>query len=163
MQPNEITLTTDSPEETRRVGAALASQLPSGVVVVLLIGPLGGGKTTFTQGLAEGLGILQTVTSPSFLLMKEYTSGSRILRHLDIFRLSQAEELRPVGLTEDLPADCVVAVEWADRFSLPIDAPTVVVEFSFAEEEHQRSITVSGEGMASKTGPEGLIHALRSP
>ncbi|MCD6282763.1 tRNA (adenosine(37)-N6)-threonylcarbamoyltransferase complex ATPase subunit type 1 TsaE [bacterium] len=152
-------LTTRSADETRAVAARLVAQLPVSLVVLLLIGPLGSGKTTFVQGLAQGLGINSVVTSPSFLLMKDYSEGDRPLRHVDLFRLSSLVETVPLGLAEDLPDDAVVAVEWADRFGLQVSAPRITIRFGQGADECERSLTISAE-----TGvfPSEMLNALRA-
>ncbi len=148
MCSRDVVLTTRSADETRSVAARLAAQLPASLVAVLLVGPLGSGKTTFVQGLAVGLGIDGVVTSPSFLLMKDYSEGSRPMRHVDLFRLSCPDETAPLGLVEDLPDDAVVVVEWADRFSLPISAPIVTVRFEQGAAECERRLIFSTESGA---------------
>jgi len=147
MCSQEIALITRSADETRAVAARLAVQLPVSLVVLLLVGSLGSGKTTFVQGLAKGLGISSVVTSPSFLLMKDYPEGSRPIRHVDLFRLRCAEETASLGLVDDLPDDAMVVIEWADRFGLQILAPTVMVRFEQGVDEGERKLIFS-----TKTG-----------
>jgi tRNA threonylcarbamoyladenosine biosynthesis protein TsaE len=110
---------TNSPEETRAVAKELAEELKIGDVV-LLEGDLGAGKTTFIQGLAEGLGVPEDyyVSSPTFALINEYP-GRLTLYHIDLYRL-EPEEVEDLGL-EDLLAQGVLAIEWAERlpFSFP--------------------------------------------
>lgn len=135
-----ITQTTD---ETRAAGRALAHRLRPGDIV-LLEGPLGSGKTTFVQGVAEGLGASQPVTSPSFVIVNEYQIGDRksevgnqndlisdsrhpisILRHIDLYRLPDPTvDLERIGLRE-LLADpqAVTVVEWAERLPLTAQVP----------------------------------------
>jgi tRNA threonylcarbamoyladenosine biosynthesis protein TsaE len=103
------------------VGAAIASMLEPGDVV-LLAGPLGAGKTQFAKGIAEGLGVEETVVSPTFTIAREYVGrgkpGMRML-HVDVYRLDQAQEVLDLGL-EDLAIsatgelDAVTVVEWGD-------------------------------------------------
>jgi len=138
MDKSALIITTEHPEATRRIASRVAAVLPGGTVAILLVGPLGGGKTVFVQGLAAGLGIPSRVTSPSFLIMKQHVGGVRPLRHLDLFRLRGPEDLPVLGLTDDLPPGCVVAVEWADRFPLPLEAPELVVGCGFGERECER-------------------------
>ena len=108
-----------SEEETRAVGARLASRLSPGTVL-LLSGDLGAGKTAFTKGLAEGLGIDPAeVTSPTFTLVHEYRGGRLPLIHVDLYRLDRAD-LDEIGLDQDLAAVGVTAVEWAERLTRPI-------------------------------------------
>lgn len=114
-----------SPDDTRRVAAELARGLGDGDVV-LLDGDLGAGKTQFAQGVAEGLGVTEPVTSPTFNIMFEYTSGRVPLYHFDLYRLDDASQLEDVdfyGVT-DSSTPGVALVEWAPMFpdEMPEDA-----------------------------------------
>ena len=105
---------------TRALGEALAHQLQPGSIL-LLVGDLGAGKTCLVQGLAEGLGILEPITSPTFALAQHYqTSHGRALVHLDLYRLEQsaaADELFAQEEEEALALGAVLAVEWPERLS----------------------------------------------
>jgi len=107
----DLALLTRSPKETRDVGRALAAIVRPGDVLVVA-GDLGAGKTTFVQGLAEGLGITDGIVSPTFTLAREYEGRVRLV-HVDLYRLDRAQELLDLGL-EDLADDAVLAVEWGD-------------------------------------------------
>ena len=89
----------NSPEETRRLGMQLAEELRPGDVI-LLEGPLGAGKSEFARGVAKGLGVRETVTSPSFTILNVYESGRIPLYHFDWYRLESEEELYELGLDE---------------------------------------------------------------
>ena len=105
-----------SEDETRVIALLLARNLKPGSVL-LLSGDLGAGKTAFVRGLAEGLGISSDeVTSPTFTLVHEYRGGRLPLIHVDLYRLDRAA-LDEIGLDEDLAAQGVVAIEWAERLS----------------------------------------------
>jgi tRNA threonylcarbamoyladenosine biosynthesis protein TsaE len=111
-----VTHTSTSESETRAIAARFASQLKAGDVL-LLSGDLGAGKTAFTRGLAEGLGIdPDEVTSPTFTLVHEYRGGRLPLVHVDLYRLERAN-LEEIGLDEDLAAQGVIAIEWPERLS----------------------------------------------
>lgn len=117
-----------SPDDTRRVAAELAAGLRDGDVV-LLDGDLGAGKTQFAQGVAAGLGVGEPITSPTFNIMFEYTSGRVPLYHFDLYRLDEASQLEDVdfyGVT-DPSTPGVVLVEWASMFpdEMPEDAVRV--------------------------------------
>lgn len=106
----------NSEAETRAIGARLAAQLQPGAVL-LLSGDLGAGKTAFTKGLAEGLGIDSAeVTSPTFTLVHEYRGGRLPLIHVDLYRLDRAD-LDEIGLDQDLANLGVTVVEWSERLS----------------------------------------------
>lgn len=109
----------NSEAETRAFAARFASTLKPGDVL-LLSGDLGAGKTAFTRGLAEGLGIdSDEVTSPTFTLVHEYRGGRLPLIHVDLYRLDRAD-LDEIGLDQDLADKGVVAVEWPERLLRPI-------------------------------------------
>jgi tRNA threonylcarbamoyladenosine biosynthesis protein TsaE len=102
-----------SPERMRALGAALGRAAVAGDRF-LLEGPLGAGKTTFVQGLAEGLDIHTPVSSPSFVIENQYR-GRLVLYHVDLYRLERVEPELWESLEEHLYGDGVAAVEWAER------------------------------------------------
>ena len=109
--------------------------------MLLLSGDLGAGKTAFTKGLAEGLGIDPTeVTSPTFTLVHEYRQGRLPLVHIDLYRLEKVD-LDELGMDADLANQGVLAIEWADRL-VRIPAGSVSVRM-VATGDDSRSITVS--------------------
>lgn len=108
---NTYTFYTDTPEETEDFAKKIAQKLqPSDVI--LLEGDLGAGKTTFTKGLAKGLGIERVVKSPTFTIIKEY-QGVLPLYHMDVYRLEDSCE--DLGFEEYFEGDGVTVVEWASR------------------------------------------------
>jgi tRNA threonylcarbamoyladenosine biosynthesis protein TsaE len=107
---------TSSEAETRALAARLARELQPGAMV-LLSGDLGAGKTAFTRGLAEGLGVdPDAVSSPTFTIVHEYAGGRLPLVHVDLYRLNAAD-LDDIGLDGDLAALGVTAVEWPERLT----------------------------------------------
>lgn len=102
-----------SAEETRHLASQLAGQLKAGDCVIL-IGELGAGKTTFVQGLAQGLGVAEVVRSPTFILMREY-HGRVPLYHFDAYRIESLNELREIGFEETLRAQGVTVIEWGEK------------------------------------------------
>ena len=84
--------------------------------VFALTGDLGAGKTQFVKGLVAGLGSDDEVTSPTFTLIHEYTSGRLPVYHLDFYRLNHRDELRQLGLEDYFNGEGVCVIEWADRF-----------------------------------------------
>jgi tRNA threonylcarbamoyladenosine biosynthesis protein TsaE len=114
-----------SEAETSAAGRELAARLSAGDVV-LLFGDLGAGKTAFTRGLAEGLGAAASdVSSPTFTIIQEYRGGRVPLLHVDLYRLTDAREIEDLGLDE-LGANAVLAIEWADRLAAPMPGAYVV-------------------------------------
>ena len=105
---------TNSAAETRSLGEKLASRLQAGDVVVLE-GELGAGKSELARGIAKGLGVTETVTSPSFTILNVYESGRCPLYHFDWYRLESEEELYELGMDEYLGGDGIAVVEWAER------------------------------------------------
>jgi tRNA threonylcarbamoyladenosine biosynthesis protein TsaE len=119
---------TQSESETAAVGRELAATLAAGDVV-LLFGDLGAGKTAFVRGMAEGLGAARDdVSSPTFTLIQEYRGGRLPLVHVDLYRLNDPREVDDLGLDE-IAADAVMAIEWADRLPSP-PAGAIVVRLS---------------------------------
>ena len=108
---SDVTVVATTAEETRTVGRSIAPLLRAGDVVVVA-GELGAGKTTFTQGLAAGLGVTDRVVSPTFTLAREYEGRLRLV-HVDLYRLDRAQEVLDLGL-EDVADDAVLVVEWGD-------------------------------------------------
>jgi len=107
-------VTTASETQTAAVGRDLAQSLRAGDAV-LLQGELGAGKTAFVRGLAEGLGVpADAVSSPTFTLIQEYRGGRLPLFHVDLYRLDDRREIDDLGL-EEIAADGVLAIEWAEK------------------------------------------------
>lgn len=119
--------------ETQEIARELASTLQPGNVVALF-GELGVGKTAFIRGLAQGLGCLQPVRSPTFSLINEYP-GNPPLYHIDLYRLESEAEIEDLGWFDYLNSDGVVAIEWADRIQdkLPDDRFDVRLTFGGSE------------------------------
>ncbi len=143
-KPKKLTLESHSAAETQSLGGLLAPMLVPGDVLVMS-GDLGAGKTTFVQGLAKGLGIVERVTSPTFVLMKEYQGGRFPLMHLDVYRLGKVQEVIDLGIDEYLDPSYVVVVEWGDKVEplLPQDHLTIELVHGGAD---VRTITLTGKG-----------------
>ncbi|MEG3937555.1 tRNA (adenosine(37)-N6)-threonylcarbamoyltransferase complex ATPase subunit type 1 TsaE [Microcoleus sp. S36b_A3] len=132
-------------EATRKFGVALGRSLPAGTVI-LLQGDLGAGKTTLVQGIAEGLGISESVESPTFTLINEYFAGRVPLYHLDLYRLQpeEAEALHLESYWDGLEMDLgIVAIEWAER--LPYK-PDNYLQIYLSYCDSGREIEVMGNG-----------------
>ncbi len=133
-----------SPEQTRRIGMRLGDLLEPGDLVCLQ-GELGAGKTTLVQGLAQGWGSLDRVSSPTFVLVNEYRrpDGSRLF-HMDAYRLESAAEAAELDVDWML-AEGALVVEWPERVSsvLPDQALRITLE-PVAEEQRQMRFYAQG-------------------
>ncbi|OUP46057.1 MULTISPECIES: tRNA (adenosine(37)-N6)-threonylcarbamoyltransferase complex ATPase subunit type 1 TsaE [unclassified Pseudoflavonifractor] len=134
---------THSPEETRALGRTLAQALQGGAVVAFT-GDLGAGKTAFVSGMAEGLGIEERVTSPTFTIVNEYEGGRLPLFHFDMYRLGSADELFHIGWEDYLARNGVCAVEWSENVDEALDGDTIRVDISRGEDDNTRIITIEG-------------------
>jgi tRNA threonylcarbamoyladenosine biosynthesis protein TsaE len=111
-------------------------------MVVALSGDLGAGKTCFIQGLASGLGIAGPVTSPTFVLIAEYT-GRLPLYHVDLYRTESLGEIRALGLEEMLDGGGITAIEWAEKAEPLLPSRTVRVRIRGAGDE-PRTVEIDG-------------------
>lgn len=135
---------THSPDQTRQFGRRLASQLRAGDVL-LLLGDLGAGKSELTRGIAQGLGVASTVTSPSFTILNVYEDGRVPLYHFDWYRLSSSEELYEMGMDEYLGGDGVAVVEWPSM--CPDAVPETRLEITLTPiGDTEREITLAPMG-----------------
>lgn len=107
-----VSLRAATAADTRAIGRALAPLFRAGDAVVLT-GELGAGKTTFVQGVADGLGVDDTVSSPTFVLVKEYV-GRLTVAHADIYRLERVQDVVDLGLDEIADGEALLLVEWGD-------------------------------------------------
>ena len=119
---------TREPAETRALAAALAAAARPGDLISL-VGDLGAGKTQFAKGFGAGLGIADTIVSPSFVLMAEYR-GRLPLFHVDLYRLTDAAEALTGGLIDDRQIEGVTLIEWAERLAdaTPSERLDVVID-----------------------------------
>jgi tRNA threonylcarbamoyladenosine biosynthesis protein TsaE len=114
-------ITTHSAEQTIAFGIQLAATLAP-PLVVLLRGDLGAGKTTLVKGIAEGFGAARAedVTSPTYTLIHEYRGEYRgeraTLYHIDLYRIDTERELQTLGLDDLLAPDCILLIEWGEKF-----------------------------------------------
>lgn len=108
-----VVIRTSSADETINIGEKLGRGLQAGDVLALF-GDLGAGKTTFTKGIARGLGLAADVHSPTFTLIHEHP-GPIPLYHVDLYRLTSEEEVDTLGIDEYIYGDGVTIIEWADR------------------------------------------------
>ncbi|HAL59137.1 MAG: tRNA (adenosine(37)-N6)-threonylcarbamoyltransferase complex ATPase subunit type 1 TsaE [Sarcina sp.] len=134
---------TYSPEETLEIGKLLGENAAPGEVYAL-IGDLGAGKTVFTKGFAQGLGIEEPVNSPTFTILQIYEEGRIPLYHFDVYRIEEPEEMEEVGFDEYIDGDGVCLIEWAGRIGdlLPPEVIVVRIEKNLDRGPDYRRITV---------------------
>ena len=147
-----LELASESPEATRALAAQLAEVARPGDVLCLW-GDLGAGKTVFAKGFGLGLGIEDTISSPTFVLMGEY-AGRLPLFHIDLYRLASAADALEGGLLDDRQSTGVVLIEWPDRLgdALPPDRLDVHIDAT----EGPRTIRLTALG----TGYERYVRAV---
>ena len=138
---------TYSPAQTEAVGAALAKVLLPGSVIAYR-GDLGAGKTAFTRGLARGLGIRESVTSPTYTIVNEYLSGRMPLFHFDMYRLGSEDELFDIGWEDYLERGGVCAVEWSENVWGAME-DAIVVTISRLDEDTRKIEIEGGETLAA--------------
>lgn len=125
-----FTFTATDERDTDRLGAALANSLPPGTVIAL-IGTLGAGKTRLVQAVAVAVGVPRSaVTSPTFVLVNEYTGGRVPIYHFDTYRLKDDDEFLNLGPDEYFDSNGLAFVEWADRVAelLPTARLEITIE-----------------------------------
>ena len=142
---------THNAQETIQAGIDFAKKL-HGREILALTGDLGSGKTTFMKGLAEGLHVNETITSPTFVLLKPYQgqiNNRKIeLVHIDAYRIDTIEDIKSVGIEDYLDRDDIVlAIEWAEKIKeilpvLPASGPKNMIQLNFRNiDENTREIT----------------------
>ena len=139
-----ISARTKSAEDTRDLARALAPYVRGGDVV-LLAGDVGTGKTTFTQGFGDALGVTEPITSPTFILMRRY-EGRLPLVHVDVYRLEHLQEVLDLGLAEMLDDGGVALIEWGDVVApaLPADFLEIRFEYDAGDDDRQVQLRTVG-------------------
>lgn len=128
-------------DEMKALGLELARELEPGDVVAL-VGNLGTGKTTLSKYIAQGLGVTETLSSPTFNIVKEYKSGRLPLYHFDVYRLSCGDELVDIGAEDYLYGDGVCLIEWADIVADILPEESIVVRIEYGENEGTREVEI---------------------
>jgi tRNA threonylcarbamoyladenosine biosynthesis protein TsaE len=141
----DLVCVSSSSEQTRAIAATFASVLQGGDVVVLA-GDLGAGKTTFVQGAAETLGVASHVTSPSFVLVREYRGRARVV-HVDVYRMSSLQEVVDLGYEELFAPDTITFIEWGDVVGEVLPDARFDVEI-IAGDDDERGITIRASAEA---------------
>ncbi len=140
----DFKVTTYSEEETIELAENIESEkFPN--MVICLMGDLGTGKTVFTKGFAKALEVKEEVTSPSFTIIKEYTSGELPLYHMDVYRLDGKVE--DLGIEEYFTKRGITIIEWADMIPDYLPEKRLEIRFkSSSEDEDKRIITITPYG-----------------
>ena len=156
MSNTKITIT-KSEQATINLGKKLARRFGGGEVIAL-IGQLGSGKTVLIKGIAQGLGIKKTITSPTFVLMKIYKikpltthhSPLKYLAHIDAYRLNKGQELLDIGIEEWMgKSDTVTVIEWADRVRDIFPKKKIIIRLKLGREKNERIISY-GESLRTE-------------
>ncbi len=133
--------TSHSLEETLSIAREVGKSLPSSTVVAYL-GGLGMGKTAFTAGLAQGMGIEDSVSSPTFALVNVYYGHPIDLVHFDMYRISSPDDLEATGFFDYLDTNAVLAVEWSENILSALPENSLFVHLAPGREPNQRVITL---------------------
>ena len=148
-----MVIITSNESETVSEGERLGRRLAPGAVVALY-GELGAGKTAFTCGLAKGLGIEMSISSPTFTIVNEYP-GDVPLFHFDMYRLETENELFDIGWDDYLERDGVCAVEWSEKAAGAFPPGTITVRMENLGGDKRR-LEISGE-FPTGDSPAGLM------
>lgn len=128
-----IDATTSSPDATRQLAGAVAG-LVRGGDIVLLAGELGAGKTCFTQGFGQALGVDEPITSPTFTLLRPYEGRLRLL-HSDVYRLEHLQEIIDLGINELIDEEAVAVIEWGDMAEPVIPSDFLEITITYGDSE----------------------------
>ena len=139
---NEYKLTARCEEDTIEIAENLEAEKFPGMVICLN-GELGSGKTVFTKGFAAALGISETITSPTFNIIKEYLNGEMPLYHMDIYRLEENPE--STGLLDYFDKDGIVIIEWANMIEEYLPEERLDIKFKIVD-ENKRVLVLTPHG-----------------
>ena len=139
VRPRTVKLNSEA--DTRSLGLEIADALEPGDVVALT-GDLGTGKTALTKYIAEGLGVKEEISSPTFTIIKEYKSGRLPLYHFDVYRLGSGNELLDTGAEELLDGDGACVIEWADIVADVLPADSLIVSLNYGDSENERTAEI---------------------
>lgn len=146
--------------DTIYIGKKTAKNLKGGDVICLF-GQLGSGKTVFTKGIAQGLGIEKdTVISPSFVLLRQYNKGRLPFFHFDLYRLKNPTDILALGSEEYLYGDGVTVIEWAERLGYLLPKEHLGVEL-FIRQDSQRLLKFKAKGRRYEELLEKLNENIR--
>ena len=145
---DEKIIFTNNFEETQDLGKEFAKTLKGGETVALY-GNLGGGKTTFTQGLALGLGIKKRIISPTFIIIRTYALRPKTFYHIDLYRIETADDIRGLGIDEIINnSNNIVVVEWAEKMKNFLPKERIDIYFEYLD-ENKRKIKFINNGTSN--------------
>lgn len=130
-------ITLKNEQETKRFGIELGKSLEQGDVVAL-IGDLGTGKTALTKYIAQGMGIQDLITSPTFTIVQEYHSSKLPLYHFDVYRIGDLEEMFELGYEEYFYGQGVCVIEWADLIEELLPENAKIIKIQYGQREGER-------------------------
>ncbi len=133
----------NSAKETFQIGKEIGLNAKAGSVYTL-IGDLGVGKTVFTQGVADGLGILEPISSPTFTILQVYDEGRLPFYHFDVYRIGDVEEMEEIGYEDCFYGDGICFIEWANLIEeiLPKNYTRITIEKDLEKGFDFRKITI---------------------
>ena len=134
-----ITITTKTAEETIALGKKIGNLLQKGDVIAMQ-GTLAAGKTTITKGIAQALGVKETITSPTFCLISEY-EGKMPLYHMDVYRLDGGEDFINLGTDDMIYGEGVSIIEWSEKIMDELPSKTIILKLE-PQEDGSRIITI---------------------
>jgi tRNA threonylcarbamoyladenosine biosynthesis protein TsaE len=138
---NDFAIITKNAEETQSFGESFAKKLKAGDIVSLY-GDLGSGKTQLVKGICRSLGVKQTVNSPTFVIVNEYSSPEfSLIYHFDLYRINSQAEVLDMGFNEYINNESIVFIEWPEHIEdiLPLNTYKIHIAHS-DEDEHSRWI-----------------------
>jgi tRNA threonylcarbamoyladenosine biosynthesis protein TsaE len=148
----KIEIISNSPRETRKIGALLAKEVLRGKrkVFIAMTGGLGSGKTTFVKGFIKKIGIEEDVTSPTFLIYKKY-QGRRDVYHFDAYRIKD-KDLSLLGFEEILKKDyAVIVVEWSENIKKSIPQEKIKISFFVQSPKERKLIVEDNSGIITNS------------
>ena len=140
-----VIIETENPEETFALGQKIGRAATPGQVYTLT-GDLGVGKTVFTQGIADGLGITEPVSSPTFTIVQVYEEGRMPFYHFDVYRIGDIEEMEEIGYDDYFFGEGICLIEWAELIEeiLPENRISITIEKDLSRGFDYRRITIEG-------------------
>lgn len=152
-----MSILSSSPEATFAVGQEIGRRLLGQRGLVYLTGDIGAGKTAISKGIVSGYGYPGRVTSPTFSLVNRYVHGDKCIFHMDLYRLSDADELFEIGFEEMAAAPHPVLIEWPEILNDEGFEPILVIDLARTEDESLRKITLSSKDERLITGLDAFV------